>query len=324
MIEDQRMDQRMMTEKYRWQKSDIMNVIAEVFHTNTDKIALISVLKEGMTNQSILFSVDDEKYIIRNPGEGTDQLINHAQEEEVYQTIKGLGYCDDPVFIDPQRGYKITRYLSGIRMCRRNDLSDLTRCMEKLRSFHEQKLTVQHTFDLFENIDFYESLWKNRPSVYGDYTETKAHVFSLKPLIDSIEKDNCLTHIDAVPDNFLFYRKEGDEQEDLQLIDWEYAGMQDPHVDIAMFCIYSLYNRDQVDRLIDIYFRGACSPMIRKKIYAYISVCGLLWSNWCEFKRNLGVEFGEYAIRQYRFAKDYYQYLVNENVLDISGGEISE
>ena len=64
--------------------------------------------------------------------------------------------------------------------------------------------------------------------------------------------------------------------------------------------------------------------MIRKKIYAYISVCGLLWSNWCEFKRNLGVEFGEYAIRQYRFAKDYYQYLVNENVLDISGGEISE
>ena len=26
--------------------------------------------------------------------------------------------------------------------------------------------------------------------------------------------------------------------------------MQDPHVDVAMFCIYSLYNKRQVDRLI--------------------------------------------------------------------------
>ena len=54
--------------------------------------------------------------------------------------------------------------------------------------------------------------------------------------------------IDAVPDNFLFVEKEG--KEEIRLIDWEYAGMQDPHVDVAMFCIYSLYNKRQVDRLI--------------------------------------------------------------------------
>ena len=29
--------------------------------------------------------------------------------------------------------------------------------------------------------------------------------------------------------------------DDIRLIDWEYAGEQDPHVDIAMFCIYALY-----------------------------------------------------------------------------------
>mgnify|MGYP000594610170 CR=1 FL=1 len=28
--------------------------------------------------------------------------------------------------------------------------------------------------------------------------------------------------------------------------------MQDPHVDIAMFCIYSLYKKVQVDHLIDL------------------------------------------------------------------------
>lgn len=83
--------------------------------------------------------------------------------------------------------------------------------------------------------------------------------------------------------------------------------MQDPHVDIAMFCIYSLYNKRQTDRLIDIYFEGECPHNIHTKIYCYIAVCGLLWSNWCEYKRNLGVEFGEYSLRQYRYAKDYYK-----------------
>ena len=88
--------------------------------------------------------------------------------------------------------------------------------------------------------------------------------------------------------------------------------MQDPHVDIAMFSIYSLYNKNQVDRLIDIYFQNHCDIRTRIKIYIYISMCGLLWSNWCEFKSKLGVEFGEYSLRQYRFAKDYYRYAIKE------------
>ena len=29
----------------------------------------------------------------------------------------------------------------------------------------------------------------------------------------------------------------------IQLTDWEYAGMQDKHADIAMFCIYSMYGK---------------------------------------------------------------------------------
>ena len=91
------------------------------------------------------------------------------------------------------------------------------------------------------------------------------------------------------------------------LIDWEYAGMQDPHVDIAMFCIYALYDREQIDQLVDIYFENQCQIDVRIKIYCYIAACGLLWSNWCEYKRCLGVEFGEYSLKQYRYAKEYYK-----------------
>ena len=111
----------------------------------------------------------------------------------------------------------------------------------------------------------------------------------------------------------------GDGKEDIRLIDWEYAGLQDPHVDIAMFVIYSLYNRSQADSLIDAYFPEGCSNVDRVKIYCYISVCGLLWSNWCEYKRNLGIELGEYSLRQYRYAKDYYN-IVKEELNKLGGG----
>lgn len=292
-------------------KSDAIKTIAEVLGCRESEVEGITVLKKGMTNRSFVFSVNGTKYIMRIPGEGTGRLINRKQEAEVFRTIFGLGLCDDPVYIEPENGYKITRYLEGVRVCDAGDEEDLGRCMEKLREFHNLRLSVYHTFDIFGQIQFYENLWRGEPSVYRDYNETKSRVLGLKPFIDGQEKEWCLTHIDAVPDNFLFFTPPGEREERLQLTDWEYAAMQDPHVDIAMFCIYSLYDKQQCDHLIDIYFDYACGRETRAKIYCYISACGLLWSNWCEYKRSLGVEFGEYSLCQYRFAKEYYKYAID-------------
>lgn len=288
-------------------RSDAIRTIAETLDCAESEIREISVLKKGMTNRSFLFTVRGKKYIMRIPGEGTDRLISRPQEAAVYAEIKGRGLCDDPVYLNPENGYKITAFLPDVRVCDAEDEGDLKRCMAKLKAFHEMRLSVPHTFDIFGQIDFYESLWEGAPSVYRDYRQTKEKVFSLKPYIEETREDWCLTHIDAVPDNFLFYR-DGDGAEQLQLTDWEYSGMQDPHVDIAMFAIYSLYDRAQTDRLIDLYFGGDPGTRIRAKIYCYVAACGLLWSNWCEYKRALGVEFGEYALLQYRYAKDFYKY----------------
>jgi len=296
--------------------SDAIDTIKDVFKVNDSDITNITVLKKGMTNRSFLFTVSNTKdtslagkYIMRIPGEGTDKLINRKHEADVYHAIYGKGLCDDPVYINPDNGYKITRFLDGVRNCDPANDDDLIRAMEMLRSFHNMKLKVNHTFDIFGQINFYQSLWNGEQSMYGDHEKTTEHVFELKDYIDKQPHDWCLTHIDAVPDNFLFYKKNsGDTEEELQLTDWEYSGMQDPHVDIAMFSIYSLYDKDQVDHLIDLYFQAKCPDAVRTKIYCYIAACGLLWSNWCEYKSHLGVEFGEYSLRQYRFAKDYYRY----------------
>lgn len=298
-------------------QSDALCVAASALGTSPDNIHDIVVLKKGMTNRSFRFSCGGKRYIMRIPGEGTDLLINRQQEADVYHVIAGKGLCDDPVHLNPITGYKITSFLDDVRCCDPFNYADVQACMKKLREFHEMKLQVNHEFDIFGQIEFYERLWDGEASAYKDYQSTKANVFSLKSYIDTHAAPKVLTHIDAVPDNFLFCRQEG--REELQITDWEYAGMQDPHVDIAMFCIYSMYDKTQVDKLISIYFDGQCPNQIRLKIYCYIAACGLLWSNWCEYKRMLGVEFGEYSLRQYRYAKEYYRVFQSEYSKKISG-----
>lgn len=283
-----------------------MSVAAEALNVTTKDIKNIEILKKGMTNRSFIFKCKGSRYIMRIPGEGTDMLINRREEATVYGAVGGKDICEDVLYINPENGYKVTRFFENARVCDPENKQDVAQCMKFLRHFHEEKLSVGHVFDIFEKIDFYESLWGGQPSAYRDYYETKANVMSLKEYIESTAEPYCLTHIDAVPDNFLFFKdKKGDEQ--IRLIDWEYSAMQDPHVDIAMFAIYALYDRSQLDTLIDLYFEGGCSPAIRKKIYAYVAACGLLWSNWCEYKRMLGVEFGEYSLAQYRYAKKFYK-----------------
>lgn len=291
-------------------KTDAIQLICNALGVKPDELTDIMILKKGMTNRSFLFHCKNKRYIMRIPGEGTDKLINRRQEAAVYNTIGDKNICDNVVYIDPSNGYKITEFLEGARACDPLNYEDIKKCMKRLRAFHELKLKVDHEFDIFEKMEFYESLWNGVPSAYKDYTQTKAKVQSLKTYIQAHMGEKVFAHIDAVPDNFLFTEKNGEEE--IRLIDWEYAGMQDPHVDIAMFCIYSLYNKRQVDRLISAYFTEGCDDATRIKIYCYISVCGLLWSNWCEYKRNLGIEFGEYSLRQYRYAKEYYKIVQEE------------
>lgn len=286
-------------------KSDALKIAATSLNCNDTDIVNITILKKGMTNRSFLFSYNGKRYIMRIPGEGTSKLINRKEEAMVYEKIAGKGISDNIIYINPDNGYKITEFLENSRCCDPTNMDDVKKCMDKLRSFHNEKLEVDHEFDIYSKIDFYESLWNGMPSAYRDYEQTKANVYSLRPFIEKNVKEKILCHIDSVPDNFLFVKRDGIEE--LRLIDWEYAAMQDPHVDIAMFCIYALYEREQIDDVINMYFEGSCPCNIKIKIYCYIAACGLLWSNWCEYKRNIGVEFGEYSLRQYRYAKEYYK-----------------
>ena len=259
-------------------------------------------LKEGLTNDSFLFSACGKKYIFRRNGKGTEHLIDRENELRVYEALRSTGITERVVALSIEPGYKISRYYEGSHVCNPGNRDEVRACMKALREFHARGLRVEKRFDPFASICHYEGILLGGGSVHPEHTEVREAVFSLQPfLAPFLEKGHTLCHIDSISDNFLFV--EG--RESPYLIDWEYAGCSDPLVDIAMFAIYANYTEEETDRLIAAYFPEGFDNEIRVRVYAYMAVGGFLWSAWCSYKSSLGVHFGVYAENQFRYAKTY-------------------
>lgn len=266
-----------------------------------DSVTDMYMLKRGMTNKLTRFSCGGRNYLLRIPGEGSNRLTDRMEEAAVYAALEGSGISDKIVDISGETGFKITEFWDNSRPCDPENESDVKACMELLRSFHDMELKVGHEFDIFAKLEYYEIL-RGEKSSYNDYAQVKADVVGLKNILDALPSSRCLCHIDSVSDNFLF------TDEGLKLIDWEYAGMADPCTDIAMFCLYAGYDRGRIDRTIGLYYGGPPDPASKIKIYCYIAAGGLLWSQWCEYKQQFGVQYGEYSMVQYRYARKYAKY----------------
>lgn len=280
--------------------------IAQVLTVAAGDIKNITVLKKGAVNCSYTFICRGEKYVVRVPSYCISKQEIQMHESSAYEALNSHGIATETVYVNDTTGLKISKFIDNVRPCDPFSENDVSLCIEKLKQIHSLKLKVPHRFDLFGSINLFESLWGGDSSVYPDYLETKENVFSLRPFIAAHKKEECLTHIDPVYENFLI-PIDNPDTESVHLIDWEYAAMQDPHLDIAMFCLYSLYGREQVDWVIDKYFGGTVPQTTRIKIYCYMAAAGLLWSNWCESKYKQGIEFGIYALKQYRYAKEYFR-----------------
>lgn len=282
-------------------ESELISFIAEIFNTVPEKISSIVALKKGMTNNTFKFELQNKKYMVRIPGEGTDKIIDRKEEYQVYQLLMDYDVSDKISYFNPNNGLRITEYWSNARECNPKDLEDVRRCIGKLKELHNLELEVDHEFNLFEKIEYYESLRGKEDSIHKDYNEVKRKMWELKDYIESLDRKYILSHIDSVPNNFLIF------DDEVRLIDWEYAGMHDPDIDIAMFAVSAGYNKEEIDRLIEIYFSKGCSKETRIKIYSYVALCGFLWSNWSEYRTYIGMEQGDYALRQYSYAKEFYK-----------------
>ncbi len=279
-----------------------LELAARVLGIPESEIHNISCLKAGMTNKSFLFSAGDCRYICRIPGPGTELLINRAQEAAVYEAVKSLDITEHVLYFDKENGYKISQYYEGARNSDPSSWSDMAECMKLLRRVHQARLNVAHRFDIRERINFYEKLCQTHGGVpFEDYSLVKGWMNELMDGLDQLDRPQTLSHIDSVADNFLFL-----PDGSLRLIDWEYSGMCDPLIDIAMCSIYSYYDEEQTDWLTETYLERTPDDTERAVIYSYVALGGFLWALWAVYKSSVGEEFGEYTLIMFRYAKRYY------------------
>ncbi|MGN0372368.1 MAG: phosphotransferase [Enterocloster sp.] len=288
-----------------------MKLVSQVFEVPESDIHDLKCLKSGMTNKSFLFRVGERHCICRVPGPGTELLINRKQEKQVYDAVASLGITEHVLYMNDRTGYKIADYYENARNADSGNWKDMERCMDMVRSLHHSGVQVGHAFDIRERIDFYEKLCRSQGGVlFEDYEDVRVRMDRLMDRLDQMDRQKCLCHIDANVDNFLFLEDGG-----VKLLDWEYAGMCDPMIDIAMCAIYSYYNEEDMDRLLRLYLRREPYEEEAFAVRAYAALGGFLWSLWAVYKSALGEEFGEYTIIMYRYAKQYYKKLSSAGLI---------
>lgn len=254
----------------------------------------------GLTNSSFRFTCRGEDFFLREPGYDTDAFVNRRHEAAVYEAIDDPTLTDELVLLEPETGRKITRFWNNARICDPEKEADVKQCMALLREFHGRKLHVGHRYDLFALIRVFRRMMPEK-SVHEDYAEVEKRCLDMEPYLDRYRKYDVLCHCDTSYTNFLFLEGE----KNLHLIDWEYSGEHDPCLDIVVFANAACYDREKLMWLIGCYLEDAPTEEFLLRIYGYMALTCILWSNWAEYKERIGEDCAGYGPQQYRCAVEY-------------------
>jgi CTP:phosphocholine cytidylyltransferase-like protein/thiamine kinase-like enzyme len=288
-----------------------MQKIASVFGIEEHHISNIVPLKNGMTNDSFVFRVDKEDYVFRVPGRGTAELIDRKQEKAAYDAIADLDVGDEIISFDAESGTKISRFYKNARAADIQNEDDLRASAQIIRNVHTSGASTSYAFDIRKMVDHYIALAQEHGAIrFSDFSEVDARMRELLSLKDQWGIQPVLCHGDHNPTNTLIF-----PDGSCRLIDWEYCGMADPLLDIALFGIYASMDRLALEHYLNIYLERDARNDERARLYLYTALGGYLWSIWSEYKQAIGQEFGEYPLLMYRYAKDFDRILRNEGYL---------
>jgi thiamine kinase-like enzyme len=205
-------------------------------------------LTGGMTNANFLADFGDEQVVVRIPGKNTGQLgIDRGFEAQANRLAAAIGVAPEVLDESQSLGYMVTRFIVGRpvlseELAREPMLGDVART---LRRVHDAG-TIDWQFNPFHVVRDYHDLAQAN-NVVEPFDFVSAH-----SVLDRIElirgfRPIAFCHNDLLNENFLF-----DDQ--LRILDWEYAGMGDPFFDLANFSINHALSSSADENLLTHYF----------------------------------------------------------------------
>lgn len=285
--------------------SEILDNIVEVLGCQKGDIHEFWPLKQGITNLSCHFSVGEgeqkKQYVYRHPGVGTEKMICRASEAAGLRLARDLGLDNTFIYEDEQRGWKLSRFIPHAQSLDTTDEKQLKRAMEMCRQLHESTATLKRHFDFFEEgLSYEQLLLEHGPIQVPGYYELRNKIVRLKEYASADGYPDCVSHNDFFPLNFLV-----EEDGQMSLIDWEYAGMSDVANDFGTFTVCSELTEERANQALDYYFGRSATFEERRHFWSYVVLAGWCWYIWSLAKEAEGDNVGEWLFIYYRYAIDY-------------------
>ena len=221
------------------------------------------------------------EYVVRIPGEGTEELIVREDEKVSTELACRLGIDAKCLFFGKD-GAKVTEYIPGAvtmsaeLMKRERHIEQVAEIFIKLHNCDED---TEIPFEVFDMAAGYEKIIReNDVILYDDYKAVKAEVMEVKRIIDNhceIKKVPC--HNDPLCENWV----ENTEGK-MYLIDWEYAGMNDGFWDLADVSIEAGYTKHEDEILLRQYLGKNPTEIEWKHFLANKIYVDYLWTLWAK------------------------------------------
>lgn len=233
----------------------------------------------GLTNVNYKITNNGAQYVLRIPGEGTNEYIDRTIEKHNARVAARAGINAEIVFFDSSSGVMVTRFLEhGETMSPekfRNIPGAPARAARAFRQIHDCGEKFRFRFELFAMIDEYLQVLGNEDVQLPDgYHGTVEEAGAVREALGKHPAVLKPSHCDPLTENFI------DNGERMWILDWEYSGMNDPLWDLGDLSIEAGFNHAQDVEAMEAYVGGQVSDAVFGRMVIYKAMCDLLWTLW--------------------------------------------
>lgn len=225
----------------------------------------------GITNRSYRLRAGQSDLVLRWPGASASRYLDRRAEPKNARAVADIGLAPPVLAADVEGGWYITAFETGAKALTVADFAQAGTFQEAvalLTRLHRAAISFPYQQGLFQAIDLYLSL------------APTPRMLALRRQLDPVQAAlarNRLPlapcHIDPNPANFL---RCADGR--LQLIDWEFAAMEEPLWDLAAVALETGMGAGIEASVIEPLIGAAQMP----RFELYKTSLNLVAASWCE------------------------------------------
>lgn len=267
--------------------------------SHSDNAKIVKRLEGGMSNYTYIVECLGKKYTYRVPGKFAEKFVDRVEEWENIQEVNKLGLNNVTTYVEIMSGEKLAEYVEGTIMSETDVVSYNEMSVKALKQIHGSDLKFR-PYNAFQRLDDDERYCFETGFEHPiEYIQLRKQLDAMRQNHAQVRQVPC--HCDYQPTNLVI---NGDK---LYVLDWEFAGMNDPFYDIAC---YGNMGFDKALSLLESYVGRKPTKEELQRLYFHRAFQCLQWYNVAIFKdriglsKDLNMDFNQVALMFFGMAKD--------------------